>query len=109
MVIGLSFADTTTEQTIRRGGWLVRNLAGGITELWVGTAILNAEADDLIYYDLGIGAVDYTFQGNTAEAIQVISDPNGDGSYSGGYDRSSNIELFNREQGQLFSSSSSFS
>ena len=107
LVNGWTWADTTTEQTIRRGGWLVRNLAGGITEHWVGTAILNAEADDQIYYDLGIGAVDYTFQGNTAEAIQVISDPNGDGSYSGGYDRSSNIELFNREQGQLFSSSSS--
>ena len=107
MVNGWTWEGTTTEQTIRRGGWLVRNLAGGITEHWVGTAILNAEADDQIYYDLGIGAVDYTFQGNTAEAIQVISDPNGDGNYTDGYDRSSNIELFNREQGQLFSSSSS--
>ena len=107
LVNGWTWANSTTEQTIRRGGWLVRNLAGGIIEHWVGTAILNAEADDQIYYDLGIGAVDYTFQGNTAEAIQVISDPNGDGNYTDGYDRSSNIELFNREQGQLFSSSSS--
>jgi len=107
LVKGWTWADTTTEQTIRRGGWLVRNLAGGITEHWVGTAILNAEADDQIYYDLGIGAVDYTFQGNTAEAIQVISDPNGDGSYAGGYDRSSNLNVYNREQGQLYSASSS--
>jgi hypothetical protein len=107
LVNGWTWADTTTEQTIRRGGWLVRNLAGGITEHWVGTAILNAEEDDQIYYDLGIGAVDYTFPGNTAEAIQVISDPNGDGTYSGGYDRSSNINVYNREQGQLYSSSSS--
>jgi hypothetical protein len=107
LVNGWTWEGTTTEQTIRRGGWLVRNLVGGITEHWVGTAILNAEADDQIYYDLGVGAVDYTFQGNTAEAIQIISDPNGDGSFSGGYDRSANVNVYNREQGQLFSSSSS--
>jgi hypothetical protein len=107
LVNGWTWADTTTEQTIRRGGWLVRNLAGGLTEHWVGTAILNSQADDQIYYDLGVGAVNYTFQGNTAEAIQVISDPNGDGNYSDGYNRSSNVTVYNREQGQLFSSTSS--
>ena len=107
LVNGWTWANTTTEQTIRRGGWLVRNLAGQLIEHWVGTAILNSEADDQIYYDLGVGAVDYTFQGNTAEALQVISDPNGDGDFSDGYDRSSNVNVYNREQGQLFSSSSS--
>ena len=107
LVNGWTWANTTTEQTIRRGGWLVRNLAGQLIEHWVGTAILNSEADDQIYYDLGVGAVDYTFQGNTAEALQVISDPNGDGDFTDGYDRSSNVNVYNREQGQLFSSSSS--
>tara|TARA_R110000744_G_scaffold100598_3_gene194059 strand:+ start:2427 stop:3854 length:1428 start_codon:yes stop_codon:yes gene_type:complete len=107
LVNGWTWANSTTEQTIRRGGWLVRNLAGGIIEHWVGTAILDSEADDQIYYDLDVGAVDYTFTGNTAEAIQVISDPNGDGNYTDGYNRSANVTVYNREQGQLFSSSSS--
>jgi hypothetical protein len=107
LINGWTWADSTTEQTIRRAGWLVRDVSGDVTEHWAGTAILNAENDDQTYYDLGDGAVDYTFQGNTAEAIQVISDPNGDGNYTDGFDRSSNVNVYNREQGQLYSSSSS--
>lgn len=107
LINGWTWANTTTEQTIRRAGWLVRNVSGGVTEHWAGTAILSAELDDQIYYDLSVGAIDYTFAGNTAESIQVISDPNGDGNYSDGYDRSGNVTVYNREQGQLFSSSSS--
>ena len=107
LINGWTWADTTTEDTIRRAGWLVRNIAGNLTEQWAGTAILNAENDDQTYYDLGDGAVPFTFPGNTAEAIQIVSDPNGDGSFAGGYDRSANVNVYNREQGQLFSSSSS--
>lgn len=106
LVNGWNWADATTRQTIRRGGWLVRNLAGNVTEHWAGTAILNAEADDQIYYDLGAGAVNFTFTGNTAEAIQVIDDPNGDGNYADGFDNSTNVTVYNREQGQLFSATS---
>ena len=107
LINGWTWADTTTEQTIRRGGWLVRNVAGNVTEHWAGTAILNAQPDDQITFELGIdGAVSYTFPGNTAEAIQVISDPNGDGSYVDGYNNSGNVVVRNREQGQLYSSSS---
>jgi len=107
LVDGWQWADTVTEQTIRRGGWLVRNLDGNVTEHWVGTAILNSEADDQIYYNIGDVVADYTFTGNTAEALQVINDPNGDGNYTDGYNYSSNAIVYNREQGQLFSSSSS--
>ena len=103
LINGWKWADSTTEQTLRRAGWLVRNVSGQVTEHWAGTAILSAENDDQGYYDLGDGAIDYTFEGNTAEAIQVISDPNGDGDYSDGYDRSGNVNVYNREQGQLFS------
>ena len=107
LINGWTWENATTEQTIRRAGWLVRNVTGGVTEHWAGTAILSAENDDQIYYDLSVGAEDYTFEGNTAESLQVISDPNGDGDYSDGYDRSGNVNVYNREQGQLFSSSSS--
>jgi hypothetical protein len=107
LVNGWTWADSTTEQSIRRSGWLVRNTSGNVIEHWAGTAIIDAESDDQIYYDNGNGAVNFTFTGNTAEAIQVISDPNGDGNYADGFDRSSNVVVYNREQGQIFSSSSS--
>jgi len=107
LINGWDWADATTEQTIRRGGWLVRNNSGNVTKHFAALAILNAEPDDQTYYDQGAGATDFVFTGPTAEAVQVIDDPNGDGSYSDGYDRSSNIVVYNREQGQLFSSTSS--
>lgn len=107
LINGWNWADATTRETLRRGGWLVRNSSNNVTEHWAGTAILNAEADDQIYYDNGNGAVSFTFPGNTAEAIQVISDPNGDGNYADGFNRSSNVTVYNREQGQLFSVNSS--
>lgn len=100
---GWTFADSTTEQLIRRSGWLVRNTSGNLTEHWAGFAILSAEADDQIYYDIGAGATDFNYVGNTSEAVQVISDPNGDGSYVDGFNRSANITVYNRQQGQLFS------
>lgn len=106
LVDGWDWADTATRQSIRRGGWLVRNLAGAVTQHWAAIAILDAEADDQIYYDIGDGATNFTFTGNTAEAVQVISDPNGDGDYADGFNRSSNIVAYNREQGQIYSSNS---
>ena len=107
LVDGWNWADATTRQTIRKGGWLVRNNSGGVTEHWAGLAILNAEADDQCYFDLGVGATDFTFTGNTSEAVQVIDDPNGDGNYADGYNRSANVTVYNREQGQEFSLNSS--
>lgn len=106
LVEGWNWADTTTRELIRRSGFLVRNTSGNVTEHWAGVAILGAESDDQIYFDTGAGATDFTYAGNTAEVVQVIDDPNGDGNYADGFNRSSNITCFNREQGQLFSSGS---
>jgi hypothetical protein len=106
LVDGWDWEDATTEKYIRRGGWLVRNLAGLRIKQFAAIAILNAEPDDQIYFDLGAGATDFTYPGNTAEAVQVIDDPNGDGLYADGFDRSANIECYNREQGQIFAKNS---
>ena len=106
LVEGWDWADDTTRQTIRSGGWLVRNLAGNITDYRANiTALGNVEADDQLYYDLGVGAVDFTFPGAINEAVQVISDPNGDGNYADGFNRTTSFTIYNREQAQLFSSS----
>lgn len=105
---GWDFAATASENLIRRSGWNVRNLAGAVIKHFAGIAILAAESDDQIYYQLDgeTSPTDFVYTGNTAEAVQVISDPNGDGNYADGFDRSANITVFNREQGQLYSSGS---
>lgn len=103
---GWNWADTTTRNLLRRGGFLVRNTSGNVTEHWAGVAILGSEADDQIYYDTGDGATNFVYTGNTSEVVQVIDDPNGDGNYVDGFNRSSNIDVYNRQQGQLFSKSS---
>lgn len=107
LVEGWNWADATTRNLLRRGGFLVRNTSGNVTEHWTGIAILGAEADDQIYYyDTGAGVTNFVFPGNTAEVVQIISDPNGDGSYGDGFNRSTNLAAYNREQGQLFSQGS---
>ncbi len=103
---GWNWADQATRNLLRRGGFLVRDTSGNLIEHWAGVAILGAEADDQIYYDTGAGATNFVYLGNTSEVVQVISDPNGDGNYVDGFNRSANIDVYNRQQGQLYSSGS---
>lgn len=105
---GWDFAALASENLIRRSGWLVRDTSGNVIKHFAGIAILQAEADDQIYYQLDgdTAPTDFVFLGNTAEAVQVIDDPNGDGNYADGFNKSANLIVFNREQGQLFSSGS---
>lgn len=105
---GWDFAATASENLIRRSGWNVRNGSGNVIKHFAGLAILGAESDDQIYYQLvgDTAPTDFVYAGNTAEAIQVIDDPNGDGNYVDGFDKSANITVFNREQGQLYSQGS---
>lgn len=108
LVEGWDFNATASENLIRRSGWLVRNTSGNTIKHFAGIAILGAQSDDQIYYQLtgDTSPTDFVYQGNTAEAVQIIDDPNGDGNYADGFDKSSSIKVFNREQGQLYSSGS---
>lgn len=105
---GWDFAAVGSENLIRRSGWLVRDLANNVIKHFFGLAILGAEPDDQIYYQLDGDATptSLVYAGNTAEAVQIVSDPNGDGNYVDGFDKSANINVFNREQGQLYSAGS---
>ncbi|NEN91197.1 MAG: hypothetical protein F6K48_20720 [Okeania sp. SIO3H1] len=102
---GWDFNATASENLIRRSGWLVRDLSGNRIKQFAGIAILSAEADDQIYFRLAgqTTPTNFVYSGNTAEAVQIIDDPNGDGSYADGFDRSANIDTFNRQPGQLYS------
>jgi len=105
---GWDFASATSENLIRRSGWLVRDGSNNVVKHFCGVAILGAENDDQIYYQLDgdESPSDFVFLGNTAEAVQIIDDPDGDGTYADGFNKSSSINVFNREQGQLYSSGS---
>jgi hypothetical protein len=101
---GWNWAATATRNLIRQGGWIVRNTSGNMTEHWAGIQIIGtSEANDQLYYDQGAGATNFVYTGETSEAVQIRSDPNGDGNYVDGYDRSTQFDVFNREYDQLYS------
>jgi hypothetical protein len=103
LVNGWDWADATTRQTIRSGGWILRDTSGNLIEQWANiTALGNVLSTDQLYYDLGSGRVNFTFTGPVNEAIQIISDPNGDADYSDGFNSSTTFELYNREQAQNY-------
>lgn len=105
LVEGWTWADTTTEGLIRSAGWLVRNTGGNTIEHWAGIqAIGNIFGTDQLYYDQGVGATNFLLTGAVNQAIQIRDDPNGDGNYVDGYDRSSIFTIFNREEAQAFAS-----
>ena len=104
LVDGWNWANATTRQSLRQVGWLVRNSSGNVTEHWAGISALSAENDDQLFYFNNSGAaIDFTFEGAVSEAIQVIDDPNGDGLYADGFNRSTLFEIYNREYAQLYS------
>lgn len=106
LVEGWDWADAATEQSIRSGGWLVRDTSGNVTKHFANiTGLGNIFPTDQLYYDAGVGATAFTFTGAVNEAIQIIDDPNGDGNYIDGYDRSAVFTIYNREQAQVYSSS----
>jgi hypothetical protein len=103
---GWDFANDASRYLIRTGGWQVLNGSGVVTQIWSGIIGLGSiESDDQLYFDQGAGATDFQLTGQVNQAIQVLSDPNGDGVYTDGFDRRTELTLFVREQAQLFGSS----
>ncbi|MFL0802437.1 MAG: hypothetical protein K6L81_01880 [Agarilytica sp.] len=103
---GWDWADDPTRKMLRSVGWIVRDVSNNVTQHWPNiTALGNIVATDQLSYDVGAGSTDFAYAGKVNEAIQVIDDPDGDGSYGDGFDRSGVFTIRNREQGQIFSSS----
>lgn len=103
LIEGWTWANTATEQSLRNGGWLVRNTAGNVIEHWAGIkAIGDIAGTDQLYYNVNEAAVNFNFAGAINEAVQIISDPNGDANYTDGFNYSSSIEIFNREYAKLY-------
>jgi hypothetical protein len=110
LVDGWDLFDDTARYLIRTGGWTVRNVAGNAIAQWAGIVGLGAiESNDQLYYYQGTGSpVNFQLQGQVNQAVQILSDPNGDGSYADGFDRRTSFTLYGREQAQLFGKSTPY-
>jgi hypothetical protein len=102
---GWDLLNDTARNLIRTAGWTVRNASGATTAMYAGIIGLGTiEANDQLYYqqESGGAAANVVLQGQINQAVKILEDPNGDGSYVDGFDRRSYFKLFTREQGQLY-------
>lgn len=106
---GSSSANTT--QLLRTGGWSVVNTSGLVTEMWAGIITLGsfAATTDQAYFqqvNSDTASVNILLTNNVNQAVQILSDPNGDGSYGDGYDRRTYFKIFVREYSKTYAQSS---
>lgn len=100
---GWAPADATTRDLIRNAGWAERNASGAIIGMYAGIISLGTlGGSDQPYYDNDGTVTNMTYTGPVNEAIKILEDPNGDGSYVDGFDRRSNLTLYAREQAKTY-------
>lgn len=99
-------ATQKTTELLRTGGWSVVNTSGAVTQYWASNVTLGTlGSTDQVYYqqiNSDTAAVDFKLTGKVNQAVQVLSDPNGDGSYVDGYDRRTFFKMFVREWQKLY-------
>lgn len=102
--------SATTVELLRTGGWSVVNTSGAVTEMWTGIITLGTfvATTDQAYYQQAAGAapVNFKLTNNVNQAVQVYSDPNGDGNLADGYDYRTYFKVFLREYAKTYSQSS---
>ena len=106
-VDGWNFIADASRYLIRTGGWTVRNTSGNVIEKWAGIIGLGTVPGSAqLYYNQGIGATNVQLLGQINQAVEVLRDDNGNGTYTDGYDfdRRATFKIFCREQGQQYGS-----
>jgi len=104
---GWAPADTGTRNLIRSAGWAERDSTASIIAMYAGIISLGSlGASDQPYYVNDGSVVNFTLTGPINEAIQILSDPNGDGNYVDGFDYRSSLTLYAREQAKDYAISS---
>lgn len=102
-----SGSDLTTN-LIRTGGWARKNTAGAVIEEWIGVVTLGSiQTGGQVYFTqfLADTAHNFVLTGAVDQAVQVMSDPDGNANFSDGYDYRSYFKLFIREQGNTYATS----
>lgn len=107
LIEGWDFADQASRYLIRTAGWAVVNTSGVITSRWAGIIGLGfIEANDQIYFDQGAGITNFQLTGQVNQAVEIYSDPNGDGNPVDGFDYRTAFDMYVREQSQAYDNSS---
>ncbi len=109
LLSGWSFANNVTRKSIRTAGWVERNVSGAIVKMFAGIISLGSlgSSDQPYYQQTSNGSsTNFTFLGPVNESIQILDDPNGDGSFADGYDYRSYCKLFAREYQKTYASAS---
>jgi hypothetical protein len=102
-VQGWQLSGSSARQLIRDGGFLTRNTSGNVTAHYAGIKTIGTvEANDQIYYNQTGSKAIFRFTGSVNEVLQIVSDPNGDGNYADGYNRTGSLQIFLREYDQLY-------
>lgn len=107
-VSGWDLFDDDARNLIRTAGWAVVNTSGAVTGMWAGIMTLGSlEPDDQVYIQQSVGgsASNIVLTGPVNQAVQIYSDPNGDGSTADGFDRRGVLNLFVREWQQTYAKS----
>lgn len=105
LIDGWDFLNDTARYLIRTGGWTVRNTSGNVTQRWAGIIGLGSiESNDQLYFQQHVtgSAVNVQLTGQINQAVQILSDPDGNGGYTDGFDRTGYFKLFVREQAQTY-------
>jgi len=98
---GWNWADTTTRELIRTGGWQEVNVSGVVTAEYVGVISLGTlNTGTQVYYQQvdGGSTTNFVLEGVVNQAIQVYN-------FTGPVDTRSYLKLFAREQGDTYASS----
>jgi len=101
-VDGWDFANDTSRYLIRNAGWTVRNAsAAAVTQKWAGVIGLGSiESNDQLYFNQLSGSTNVQLLGQVNQAVQILSDSNGDGNYD--FDNRNSFRIFVREQAQIY-------
>lgn len=104
-------ATQTTVELLRTGGWSV--VSGGVDlERWTNIITLGSlGSTDQVYYQQvseATPSVNFKLTGKVNQAIQIWSDPNGDGNTADGYNRTTYLKIFVREWEKLYAQSEIF-
>jgi len=104
-----------TPELLRTGGWSVVNTSGLVTEQWAGIITLGtfaANTDQAYFQQASTGgaatAVNVKLTNPVNQAVQILDDPNGDGSYGDGFDYRSYFKIFVREWQKIYAQSELF-
>lgn len=105
IINGWTLLDNTTRKLIRTAGWTEKDVSGTVLRRYMGVISLGSlGATDQPYFRFGSNSqTNFTYEGNINEPIQIYGGPSdGDFDYT-----ASVLTLFCREQGKLYTSSTS--